>query len=186
MEAKLIHLHMQTAIIKAKNGDRTAQRQLYDHLSPWCLGICRRYIKDPDFAEDVMITAFARFLKSLHQLRDESSPEAWVKKIMINESITFLRRKRVVYSEEMSVFENVLVSEASQIEDLTTQEIQMLIDKLPEGCKMVFNLYVFEDYSHKEIAETLNISEGTSKSQLAYARKILKETFTTQNKVSHG
>lgn len=177
---------MQHAITKAKNGDRTAQRQLYDHLSPWCLGICRRYIKDPDFAEDVMITAFARFLKNLHQLRDECSPEAWISKIMVNESITFLRKKKVMYSEEMSVYENVLVSEASQLENLTTQEIQTLIDKLPEGCKMVFNLYVFEEYSHKEIAEALQISEGTSKSQLAYARKILKESFTAQNKVSHG
>ena len=177
---------MQNIILNAKKGDRTAQKQLYDQLSPWCLGICRRYIKDPIYAEDIMITAFARFLQNLEQLKDNGTVEAWIKKIMVNECISFLRKKKIIFSEEISNFENHLVNHGNAIDEMTNQEIQTLIDDLPEGCKMVFNLYVFEDYTHKEIADTLNISEGPSKSQLAYARKNLKEAFTTLNKVHHA
>ena len=184
--AKLIHLHMQTAIEKAKVGDRSAQRQLYDHLSPWCLGICRRYIKELHYAEDMMIIAFAKVLKNLDQFRSEASIETWVKKIMINECLSFLRKNRMEYAEEMSAYENSMISHANQIDLLSAQEIQTMVDQLPEGCKTIFNLYVFEEYTHKDIAESLGISEGTSKSQLAYAKKLLKEVFTSLNKVHHG
>jgi RNA polymerase sigma-70 factor, ECF subfamily len=177
---------MQTAIDQARKGDRTAQRQLYEHLSPWCLGVCRLYIKDLSYAEDVMITGFAKVLKNLVQFREESSLKTWVKKIMINECITFLRKKKIEFAEELSSYENQVIAKADQIDLLENKEIQAMIDQLPDGCRMVFNLYVFEDYTHKEIAENLSISEGTSKSQLAYARKILKEMFTSNNKVSHG
>jgi len=177
---------MQRAIEEAKRGDRAAQRQLYDQLSPWCLGICRRYIKQIDYAEDVMIVAFAKFLKNLDQFRAEASIEAWVKRIMINECLTVLRKKKMEFADEMTSYENHLISKADQLDRMSTQEIQDMIDQLPEGCKMVFNLYVFEEYTHKEISENLGITEGTSKSQLSYARKLLKEVFTSNNKVHHG
>ncbi|MGB5645945.1 RNA polymerase sigma factor [Muriicola sp.] len=162
---------------KALKGDRNAQRLLYEKFAPKMLSVCRQYIKDQHFAEDVMICGFVKVFKNLHSFRNEGSFEGWIRKIMIRESITFLRKNQFVVfdTDQMDeVVEENLYLESS----LQATEVQTLVDSLPEGYKMVFVLYVVEGYKHQEIAEMLNISESTSKSQLFKARNYLQQRIS--------
>ncbi len=162
---------------KALKGDRNAQRLLYEKFAPKMLSVCRQYIKDQHFAEDVMICGFVKVFKNLHSFRNEGSFEGWIRKIMIRESITFLRKNQFVVfdTDQMEeVVEENLYLESS----LQATEVQTLVDSLPEGYKMVFVLYVVEGYKHQEIAEMLNISESTSKSQLFKARNYLQQRIS--------
>ncbi|MGB5377344.1 RNA polymerase sigma factor [Muriicola sp.] len=162
---------------KALKGDRNAQRLLYEKFAPKMLSVCRQYIKDQHFAEDVMISGFVKVFKNLHSFRHEGSFEGWIRKIMIRESITFLRKNQfVVFDTDQidEVAEETLYLESS----LQATEVQILVDSLPEGYKMVFVLYVVEGYKHQEIAEMLNISESTSKSQLFKARNYLQQRIS--------
>ena len=169
---------------KAANGHREAQRQLYEQLAPKMLAVCRRYIRDLQYAEDVMIEGFVKVFKNLGQFRGEGSFEGWVRRIMIRESIDFLRRKQfVVLNDTLPDFEepNHEISDFLQV-----RQIEALIDALPEGYRMVFVLYAVEGYKHKEIAAMLDISESTSKSQLFKARKMLQEQLPKHYKNRYG
>lgn len=146
------------------------------------LGVCRQYIKDVQFAEDVMISAFVKVFRNLASFEHRGSFEGWIRKIMVRESISFLRKKQfVVYDDE--AYQQVEKSE-EQSSILDVEYVQQLIDNLPEGYKMVFLLYAIEGYKHHEIAEMLHISEGTSKSQLFKARKMLQENLKLQGMTS--
>lgn len=165
-------------IKKAQKGNREAQQAIYEQFAPKMLSVCRQYIKDVHFAEDVMVTAFVKVFKGLPSFEFKGSFEGWVRRIMVRESITYLRRKQfVVYDDE--VFEKQQPSYHSNTE-LDVEYVQQLIDALPEGYKMVFVLYAVEGYKHQEIADLLDINVGTSKSQLAKARKQLKESLRLQ------
>jgi RNA polymerase sigma-70 factor (ECF subfamily) len=148
------------------------------------LGVCRQYCKDLHQAEDVMIIAFMKVFANLEQFQYKGSFEGWIRRIMVNECISFLRvQNKVRFMDDEVYFEET----HNQIESqLTLDEIQFLIDQLPDGYKMVFNLYCIEGYKHQEIAEQLNISEGTSKSQLSHARKILQKQLNHQKKYTNG
>lgn len=141
------------------------------------LSVCRQYIKDVQFAEDVMVNGFVKVFENLTSFQHRGSFEGWIRKIMVRESISYLRKKQfVVYDDK------VLESRPKEADDNTSsildvEYVQHLIDKLPEGYKMVFLLYAIEGYKHYEIAEILEISEGTSKSQLFKARKMLQENL---------
>ncbi|OQD43870.1 RNA polymerase sigma factor [Croceivirga radicis] len=165
-------------IKKAQKGNRDAQQAIYDQFAPKMLSVCRQYIKDAHFAEDVMVTAFVKVFKGLQSFEFKGSFEGWVRRIMVRESITYLRKKQfVVYDDE--VFEKQQPSYHSSTE-LDVEYVQQLIDALPEGYKMVFVLYAVEGYKHQEIAELLDITVGTSKSQLSKARKQLQENLKLQ------
>lgn len=152
--------------------DRLAQKQLFEQFSPKMLSVCRQYIKDIHNAEDVMLGGFVKVFLNIHQYNQTGSFEGWIRKVMVRESISFLRQKKeLVFVEEIS--QNQAKKTYHLQEHL--EDYQALIDALPNGCKHVFTMYAIEGYKHQEIAEMLNISVGTSKSQLAYARKILKE-----------
>ena len=128
------------------------------------------------YAEDVMVNGFVKVFKGLHSFEHRGSFEGWVRRIMVRESISFLRKRQfVVYDDE--VLETNQMQTTSDTSSMDVEHIQTLIDALPEGYKMVFVLYAVEGYKHQEIAEMLNISEGTSKSQLFKARKLLKENL---------
>ncbi|MEX0290474.1 MAG: RNA polymerase sigma factor [Flavobacteriaceae bacterium] len=161
-------------IKKAASGNREAQQALYDSFAPKMLSVCRQYIKDVHYAEDVMIMGFVKVFKNLRSFRFEGSFEGWVRRIMIREAISYLRRKQfVVFDDE--VFEkrqDVYVENAAELE---VEHIQKMIDELPEGYKLVFVLFAVEGYKHSEIAEMLQVSESTSKSQLFKARRVLQE-----------
>jgi len=159
-------------INQVQNNNRVAQKQLFDQFSPTMLSTCRQYIKDLHNAEDVMLCAFMKVFQNINQYRNDGSFEGWIRKIMIRESLSFLRSKKELdFIEDASQSVLSVVSDSYEI----SNDYQRLIDDLPKGCRYVFVLNVIEGYKHQEIAEMLNISVGTSKSQLAYAKKLLKQ-----------
>ena len=149
------------------------------------LGVCRQYIKDIHFAEDAMVQGFLKMFDKLDTFKYEGSFEGWLRKIMVRESISFLRKRQfVVYDDE--VYEKNQNHGITQSTVLDTEYIQQLSDVLPQGYKMVFVLYTVEGYKHQEIAEMLSITESTSKSQLFKARKLLQDQLSTKNNIGYG
>ena len=160
----------------AVEDNRHAQQMLYSKFSPKMLSVCRQYIKDIHQAEDIMITAFMKVFTNLKNFEHKGSFEGWIRRIMVNECISFIRvQKKVLFVEDETFFEDSFNNIESQF---TVDDIQFLIDQLPDGYKMIFNLYAIEGFKHKEIAAMLKINEGTSKSQLSHARKILQEQIS--------
>ncbi|WP_125723606.1 RNA polymerase sigma factor [Flavobacterium ustbae] len=183
---KIIALHQEEAkIIKlAVENNRQAQQQIYSKFSSKMLSVCRQYIKDIQLAEDVMITAFMKVFTNLKNFEHKGSFEGWIRRIMVNECISYLRvQKKVKFAEDEFFVEESFNQIDSQF---TVEQIQYLIDALPDGYKMVFNLYAIEGYKHNEIAKMLGINEGTSKSQLSHARKMLQTQITILKKQDNG
>lgn len=183
---KIIHLHQEeNEIIKlAVENNRQAQQQIYSRFSSKMLSVCRQYIKDIQLAEDVMITAFMKVFTNLSRFENKGSFEGWIRRIMVNECISYLRvQKKVKFTEDKIYTEESFNEIDSQF---TVEQIQFLIDALPDGYKMVFNLYAVEGYKHNEIARMLGINEGTSKSQLSHARKMLQTQITILKKQDNG
>ena len=172
-------------IDKAIKNNRKAQHVLYELHAPKMLSVCRYYISDIQHAEEVMLNGFFKVFSNLGKFNKEGSFEGWIRKIMVRESISFLRqRKQIEFSmDNIDVKEKPSISMDSGLE---LDEIQRLIDDLPEGYKMVFNMSVIEGYKHHEISEILDISVGTSKSQLYKARKMLQQKINELNKTSYG
>lgn len=183
---KVIHLHQEEneLIQLAIASNRQAQQKIYAKFSPKMLGVCRQYIKDVQQAEDEMITAFMKVFTNLKNFENKGSFEGWIRRIMINECISFIRvQKKVTFIEDENYFEESF----NNIESLfSVDDLQSLIDSLPDGYKMVFNLYCIEGYKHQEIAEMLHINEGTSKSQLSHARKMLQTQITKLKNYENG
>lgn len=182
---KIIKLHNQekSLIKKAISNNREAQKQLFEQYSPKMLGVCRQYVKDLHHAEDLLLQGFLKVFTNLHKFKHEGSFEGWIRRIMVNNCISYLRKKnRIDLSDEDYLFND---SATESLESTTVEDIQKLIDQLPEGYKMVFNLFAIEGYKHSEIAQQLNISESTSKSQLFKARKMLQENYIKMNKAVH-
>lgn len=176
--------HHAEIIAKAINNDRAAQQKIYSQFAPKMLGVCRQYIKDIHHAEDLMITAFMKVFANLKNFENKGSFEGWIRRIMINECISFIRvQKKVGFLED----EYFLEDSFNNVESgFSVDDIQSLIDALPDGYKMIFNLYAIEGFKHKEIAEMLGINEGTSKSQLSHARRILQEQINQQKNYVYG
>ena len=183
---KVINLHQEEneLIQLAVENNRQAQQQIYTKFSPKMLSVCRQYIKDIHQAEDIMITAFMKVFTNLKNFQHKGSFEGWIRRIMVNECISFIRvDKKLKYSEEENYFEESFNNIESQF---SIADIQYLIDSLPDGYKMVFNLYAIEGYKHQEIASMLGINEGTSKSQLSHARKMLQGQINKIKNYSNG
>ncbi len=178
-----MHNQEKSLIKKAISNNREAQKQLFEQYSPKMLGVCRQYVKDLHHAEDLLLQGFLKVFTNLHKFKHEGSFEGWIRRIMVNTCISYLSKKnRIDLSNEDYVFND---SPTESIESTTVEDIQKLIDQLPEGYKMVFNLFAIEGYKHSEIAQQLNISESTSKSQLFKARKMLQENYIKMNKAVH-
>lgn len=155
------------------NKDRKAYQTFYDGYSGKLLAICLRYISDKMTAEDVMVESIMKIFEKIGQFNYTGSFEGWVKRIVVNEALMFLRSKKMI---EVDIDEMVqLPTDVSPHEDFEAEELMKIINELPVGYKTVFNLYAIEGYSHAEIGNMLNISEGTSKSQLSRARAILQD-----------
>lgn len=174
-------------IRKASVNDREAQHELYGKYSPKMLSVCRYYIKDKQFAEDVMIGGFFKVFTRMDTFRKEGSFEGWIRRIMVRECISFLRsKKKLSFIEEESSGEITGYVADEGHAELEAEEIQFLIDRLPAGYRTVFLMFAVEGYSHKEIAQTLRISESTSKSQLFKARRMLQEKIQKLERQENG
>jgi RNA polymerase sigma-70 factor (ECF subfamily) len=163
-------------IKEAKEGSAAAQKCLFDQLADRMMLTCRRYIKSREDAEEILLDGFYKFFKTLSgfSYHGEAALIAWLKKIMINECLMFLRKKNVfnmvteMVSEEMPLEEEAL-------NNLSAAEIFNLLGQLPVGYRTVFNLHVVEGMGHKEIAALMGIAEGTSRSQLSKSKSLLQK-----------
>ena len=158
-----------------KMGERKAQESLYKTLSSKMMGVCMRYSKDTNEAEDVLQMGFIKVFQKVSEFRSEGSFEGWIRRIMINTAIESYRKNlrtlnvvdiNEVHDQPQSTFD---------MSGLELKDLLKLVQQLSNGYRLVFNMYVIEGFSHREIGEQLGISEGASKSQLSRARAILKE-----------
>lgn len=178
MDFKIYRANEQELIQGCRRGDRAAQRRLYDTFSPKMYALCCRYVKDSMEAEDVLVTAFTKILDKIDQYKSEGSFEGWIRRVVVNEALTWLRRNRNMYLElelEAADYEPDYKSLGDHLE---AEDLMTMINDLPSGYRIVFNLYAIDGYSHKEIADQLGISENTSKSQLSRARAYLQKLLT--------
>jgi len=164
---------------EAKRGSTAAQKCLFDQFADKMLLLCRRYVKSPEDAEEIMLDGFYKFLKNLPAFtyQGDAALHAWLKRIMVNECLMFLRKKNVFTIVTESAAEETVWAE-EVLGNLSAAEIFNLIVQLPVGYRTVFNLYVIEGFDHKEIAALAGISEGTSKSQLSKARSLLQKMLS--------
>lgn len=156
-------------------GNRRMQEELYRRFSPRMYAVCLRYAGNAEEAEDILQEGFIKVYKKLTSFRGEGSFEGWIRRIFVNTAIEHFRRKRYVQpvteKEEAVIEGNYL----SVLDNLAERDILALVQQLSPGYRTVFNMYVVEGYTHKEIGDMLGISEGTSKSQLSRAKVILQE-----------
>lgn len=172
-------------IKEAKQGSAAAQKCLFNQLAEKMLMICRRYVKSNEDAEELMLDGFYKFFKKLSSFnyQGDAALYVWLKKIMINECLMFLRKKNVFNIVTEATAEEISLQEEA-LDNLSAGEIFKMIVQLPVGYRTVFNLYVIEGIPHKEIGALLNISEGTSKSQLSKA-KVLLQKMLLQNDMDY-
>lgn len=178
MDFKIYRADEQELINGCRRRDRTAQKRLYDTFSAKMYALCCRYVKDSMEAEDVLIGAFTKILDKIDQYKNEGSFEGWIRRIVVNESLTYLRRNRNMYLELELEAANYEPDYQTVSDHLEAEDLLKMIGELPSGYRIVFNLYAIDGYSHKEIAEQLGISENTSKSQLSRARTYLQKLLT--------
>lgn len=164
--------------------NRQAQKELYDVMSPKMFAVCMRYCSNRELAQDVLQEGFVKVFMNLMKYRGDGSFEGWVRKIFVNTAVEHFRKESRMFSvsDSESVMESL--SNHHEIDELEMEDMIKMIQKLSTGYRTIFNLYVIEGYSHKEIAEMLNISEGTSKSQLARARYILQKHILESQQVA--
>lgn len=176
---KILQLfNQETQLVKGllRNEER-AQRQVYEKYASKMLGVCMRYVVDTMAAEDVLMEGFMRVFGKIEQYKGEGSLEGWIRRIMVNEALGYLRlskKMEVVDLEEVQMHPNYLMAD----QQLEEEELLKMIGKLPDGYRTVFNLYAIEGYSHNEISGMLGISESTSKSQLHRARTALQRLLS--------
>lgn len=174
---RILALFSQEAqLVKAlRNADPKAQRQVYEKYSSRMLALCFRYICDDMAAEDVMVEGFLKVFSKIEQFNSEGSFEGWIRRIMVNEALGYLRKQKRILEDKLSDETDNFPDYAQADQNLETEELLKLIEALPTGYRTVFNLYAIEGYAHIEIAEMLGITESTSKSQLHRARALLQK-----------
>lgn len=163
-------------------GDVKAQNELYDLYKVKMFGVCMRYAKDRAEAEDFLLEGFHKVFKDLKQFKKGNSLEGWIRRIMMNTALMHIRKKRIF---EISINEEITISEARLendfIQQMNVNEIIHAIQQLPIGYQTIFNLFAIEGFSHQEIAEKLDISASTSRSQYTRAKKSLQKILTGKN-----
>lgn len=151
------------------------QRIVYERYAPTMLGVCRRYLNRTEDAEDVLVESFCKVFQHIGQYTGNGSFEGWIRRIVVNECLMFLRKQHALRNA-YEIQENIdLHTDQNIVSELAAQDILYLLNQLPMGYRTVFNLYVLEGYKHREIAELMDISINTSKSQLILAKKRLQE-----------
>lgn len=165
----------ESLVVRYRNGDMLAAKQLYEQYSKAMYNICLRMMNNVQDAEDMLQEAFYMIFKNLESYRGESTIGAWIKSIVVHKCINQLKKKKPVWVEadNLELQEEEMVDE--QAFKYTVENVKQAINHLPDGYRIVLNLYLFENYSHKEIAEKLGISESTAKTQYMRAKKKVRE-----------
>lgn len=160
--------------------DIKAQKELYNLYSSKMMGICIRYASGIDEAKDFMQEGFIQVFNKIDTFSNKGILEGWIRKIIVNTCLMELRKARPIFNE----VEDLDIQQEQVFTYMNEQDLLMFIQKLPQGFRMIFNLYAVEGYSHKEISKKLDISEGTSKSQYSRARKALQAMLEKEQRAS--
>lgn len=165
-----------TLIKECSRGNAKAQRALFDKFAPKMLAVCMRYLKNMDEAEDALQDGFVKVFQKIPEFKMEGSLEGWIRRIMVNNSLDAIRRnKKQLLEDDVDTVQHKVSFTDFQFDDMDLQHLMKIIQSLPDGYRVVFSMFAIEGYSHKEIAETLGVSENTSKSQYSRARALLRE-----------
>lgn len=171
-------------IESCRNGDRSAQKVIYDRLAPRMFPLCIRYVGDRKLAEDVLQDGFVTLFTHLSDYKGDGSFEGWARKIFVNTALMELRRKDALkMSDDLEVLRGMKTETTSQLQNIGYKDLMRVITQLPPGFRTVFNMYSIEGYSHKEIGEMLGISETTSRTQLSRARAWLQNKIKERENV---
>src|SRR3989337_1094560 len=168
---------------QCKKGDAKAQGILYDLFKGKLMGLCRRYTRNREEAQDILQETFIRIFTHFDQLKSSDKLESWMKSIAVHTAINYYHKgkSRALMFSNVEELTNEQEVDEGAISNLTDEHLVAVVNALPDGCRIVFNLFAIEGYSHAEISEMLNISEGTSRSQFYYAKHLLKEKLKCQN-----
>jgi len=172
-------------------GDRKSQQVIYEKFYTKMMGVCLRYASNKQEAQDLVHDGFLKVFEKISKYNYSGSFEGWIRRIMINTSIDYYRKNKNIFIKDNQDFANIEGEEPEQdvLSQLRTEDIMKAVQSLSPGYRAVFNLYVVEGYSHKEVSDELGISVGTSKSNLAKAKKNLRRLFTKESKeqnISHN
>lgn len=161
---------------KCIDGDQRAQRMLFDKFASKMLSVCMRYSKNSEQAEDILQDGFVKVFGKLSYYKGEGSLEGWIRRIVVNTALDQIR-KDAKFRDDITLddVDFKLELKGNVLEDLAAEDLMQLINEMPTGYKVVFNMFAIEGYSHREIAEMLEVSENTSKSQYSRARGYLKK-----------
>lgn len=166
----------QTLIKDCLNGNPIAQRKLFEKFAPKMMTVCLRYMKGRQEAEDVLQDGFVKVFQKVHLYENSGSLEGWIRRIIVNTALDQLRKNsKFGYMDDVDEVGYKIENNSYTFENLVAQDLMKMIDQMPNGYKVVFNMFAIEGYSHKEIGEMLGISENTSKSQYLRARDYLKK-----------
>ncbi len=177
--------NLEEIIESCKRNNRKAQRQLYDYYAPVLMGICIRYATSTDEANDILQESFIKIFRQIKQFENKGSFEGWIKRITVNTAISNYRKNLKHYNQYN--IDDIYTDDHSTSmyqSDYTHEELLKLIHSLPDGYRVVFNLYAIEGYKHKEIAEMLGIDIATSKSQYSRAKKVLRKKMEELSKIN--
>lgn len=190
MQQEELHLLLE----ECKHKSNSAFEKIYNEYAPRMKGVAYRYVGDLAKAEDVLHDAFIKVYEKMSGLRDNSVFEGWLRRIVVNQALDSLKSEKKlkeITNESGQLFSNNRSDD--NVDDvnegygnITSKQLMDALESLPTGYKTIFNLYVIDGFQHKEIAERLGISEGTSKSQLAKAKAYLKRQLTTKEKLQVG
>lgn len=167
-------------------GDASCQKEIFNRFANRMLGVCNRYARNSADAEDILQDAFIKVFDKIHQFKFEGSFEGWIRKIVVNTALkkySLRRYEKEVVGYEVTEWEEHMM-EPSAYTHLTEKDLLVLINNLPDGYRLIFNLYVIEGYQHDEIARMLGIQSGTSRSQLVKARNMLQKQIIQLQKVA--
>jgi RNA polymerase sigma-70 factor (ECF subfamily) len=164
--------------------DATCQRILFNQYAGRLMAVCLRYATDKLEAEDMLQEAFIKIFSHIDQFKFEGSFEGWLRRVVVNTALKMLQKKKLIFYEITEKTETTQYVNSYAYGHLNAEELMKLINNLPEGYKLIFNLNVIEGYSHDEIAQMLNIKASTSRSQLVKARRMLQEQIKELEKIA--
>ena len=174
-------------ITRCKAGERKAQELLYKQFAAKMLGVCMRYATDKMEAEDMLQIGFVKVFQKINDYRGEGAFEGWIRRIMIHSALGYYRKHhKMMKMVDLDDASNETSAMPLATADLAAKDLVILIQQLPPGYRIVFNLFAIDGYSHKEIAGMIGISEGASKSQLSRARNVLKEQILKMEGKKYG